>query len=149
MRIAGVVDIVLRRQCRKGQKAAPGANKCEQQPGGSQRILLRCRQRKAKRHQRIEQEIERDIQKPSRIREPSPARQRTVQTIQQAVQDDGDQCCRVPAEGQKWQRQQADGKPRQGKSVGRNARLIQRRDQTIQRGFYPWMQVTVKHQASL
>ena len=116
-----------------------------QQPGGRQRIFCRCCQRKAKRHQGVEQKVERDIEKSPRIGQASAARQRPVQTVQQAVKHDGDQRRRIPAKDQKRQRQHADGKPGQGQSVGRDARLIQHGNQTIQSGLNPRVQVTVKH----
>ena len=58
---------MLSRQRGKGEKAAAGADKREQQPAARQRVVRRIGKNKAKRHQGIKQEIERNIEKTARI----------------------------------------------------------------------------------
>lgn len=101
MRVAGVDDIMLPRQRGKGQETAARPHKREQQPGGGDRIVSRSGQREAKRYQRVKQEVEGDIKKSSRVRQATATRQRTVQTIQQPVQHNGDQRWQIPAQRQK------------------------------------------------
>ena len=92
---------MLPRQRGKGQEAAARPHKREQQPGGGDRVISRSGQRKAKRHQGVEQEVEGDVKKSSRVRQATATRQRAVQTIQQPVQHNGDQRRRIPAQRQK------------------------------------------------
>ncbi|MNS65776.1 hypothetical protein D3C72_989570 [compost metagenome] len=149
MRIAWVVDIVFRRQRRKRQKTAPGTDKRKQQPGGGERVFHRCRQRKAKRDQGIEQKIEGDIEKTARVRQAATPRQCAVQPVKQAVQHNRDQRRRVPAERQKRQCQYAEGKARKRHAIRRDEWLIDDRHQAVERRFNARMQMSVKHEADL
>ena len=81
---------MFRRQRSKSEKTAARADKRKQQPAACQRILLRCSKNKTKRHQRVKEKIERNIEKAARVGKPSAPRQRTVQTIKQPVQQNDD-----------------------------------------------------------
>ncbi len=81
---------MFRRQRSKSEKTAARADKRKQQPAAYQGVLLRCGEDKPKRHQRVKKKIERNIEKAARVGKPSAPRQRTVQTIKQPVQQNGD-----------------------------------------------------------
>ena len=110
MRITGIINLMFRRQRSKGEKTAARADKRKQQPASGQRVLFWCSENKTKRHQRVKEKIERNIEKAARVGKSSAPRQRTVQTIKQPVQQNDDKRRQIPAQRQKRQCQHTDGK---------------------------------------
>mgnify|MGYP007055179800 CR=1 FL=1 len=77
---------MFRRQRSKSEKTAARADKRKQQPASGQRVLFWCGENKTKRHQRVKEKIERNIEKAARVGKPSAPRQCAIQTIKQTIQ---------------------------------------------------------------